>query len=334
MRRIFRALSWLVLALSIVVVALAGYVRRTWDRTWDAPTPDIHASTDPDVIERGEYLVFGPAHCVECHTASVETFERYVATKERPPLAGGMPFAVPPLVTLYPKNLTPDPETGIGRYSDGQIARLLRYSVRADGHASVQPLMPYGSMSDDDLTAIISFLRAQPPVRRHVPDAEWTLTGKVVRSLSPVFEPRTGVQAPKTSPAEQPTLERGEYLARSVGNCEGCHSPRSQVTFQLSGPEFSGGAPMEPRPLPGVDRTMWYQPPNLTPRVGSAIRRFPDRETFVARFQRGGRKHEASPMAWDSFGKMTTEDAGALFEYFMSLPAAGAASPDDPTVRQ
>jgi mono/diheme cytochrome c family protein len=334
MRRAFRALRWLAVSLTIVAVVLAAYVWRTWDRTWDVPTPDIHASADPDVIKRGEYLVFGPAHCVECHTASAETFERYVDTGVRPPLAGGMPFAVPPLGTLYPKNLTPDPETGIGRYSDGQIARLLRYSVLANGHASVQPLMPYGSMSDDDLTAIISFLRAQPPVRHMVRNAEWTLAGKVVKSLSPVFKPRTDIRAPKTSPAEQPTRERGEYLARSVGNCGGCHSPRSQMTFQLSGPEFSGGTPMEPRPLPDVDRAMWFVPPNLTPLEGSAIRRFPDRETFVARFQRGGRKHEASPMAWDSFAKMTTADAGALFEYFMSLPAAGAASPDDTTVRQ
>lgn len=334
MAKVFRALSWLALALSVVAVALAGYVWRTWDRTWDAPTPDIHASADPDVIKRGEYLVFGPAHCVECHTASAETFEHYVETGERPPLAGGMPFAVPPLGTLYPKNLTPDPETGIGRYSDRQIARLLRYSVRSDGRASVQPLMPYASLSDDDVTAIISFLRAQPPVRHQVPDAEWTLAGKVVKSLSPVFKPRTGVQAPKTAPAEQPTRERGEYLAHSVGNCGGCHSPRSQLTFQLRGPEFSGGVPIEPRPLTEADRTLWFAPPNLTPLEGSAIRRFPDRETFVARFQRGGRKHVASPMPWDSFARMTSEDAGALFEYFMSQPAVGAASPDDPTVRQ
>ena len=332
-RRMLRLLGWFAVALSVAAVALGGYVWRTWNRTWDVPITEIHASTDPDVIKRGEYLVFGPAHCVECHTSSADTFERYVDTGQRPPLAGGMPLTLPPLGTLYSRNLTPDSETGIGRYSDGQIARVLRHGVLPDGRATMQPLMPYATMSDDDVTAIVSFLRAQPPVRHEVPGAQWTLAGKVVKSLSPDLKPHPGPPAPKRAPAQQATRERGEYLARSVGNCGGCHSPRSERTFQLNGPEFSGGLPMEPRPLPGVDRTLWFAPPNLTPLEGSAIRRFPDRETFVARVQKGGRKHVASPMAWDSFGKMTTEDAGALFEYFMSLPAAGVASPDDPTVK-
>jgi hypothetical protein len=123
-----------------------------------------------------------------------------------------------------------------------------------------------------------------------------------------------------------------EYLARSVGNCSGCHSPMNQLTFQLTGPEFSGGTPIGPRAIPGVDPTRWFVPPNLTPRDGSAIRRFPDRETFVARVQKGGRKYPASPMPWDCFSRMTADDAGALYEFFRSLPPAGEPSPDDPRV--
>jgi len=125
----------------------------------------------------------------------------------------------------------------------------------------------------------------------------------------------------------------GQYLARSVGNCSGCHSPLNQLTFSLNGPEYSGGVALEPQAFSGVDPTVWFEPPNLTSLKGSALDRFPDRETFVARFQRGGRKHQYSPMPWELMGRMTSADAGALSEFLHSLPAAGKPSPQEPTVK-
>src|SRR4029450_867266 len=171
-----------ILAALVVMVgsAIAVYVFRTWDRKWDAPLPDIHASTDPDVIRRGEYLVRGPAHCAECHTPK-DQFREGADSSRYPPLSGGRAFAADPLGVIYSENLTPDPETGIGRYSDAQIARMLRWSVRPDGKASVQLLMPFANLSDGDLTAIISYLRAQPAVRNAVPANQFTLIGKVVK---------------------------------------------------------------------------------------------------------------------------------------------------------
>jgi mono/diheme cytochrome c family protein len=335
MRLALRILKWIGLILTAAVLVLATHVYRTWDRVWDAPLPEVHASTDPAVIARGEYLAFGPAHCVECHTASSEVFERYADTGERPPLSGGFAFPAPPLGTIYSKNITPDPDTGIGRYSDGQIARMLRYAVKPDGRASIRPLMEYADMSDNDVAAIISFLRSQQPVRHVVPNAEWSLVGKIIKSLAPAFRPRTPdlVHAQKASPPPATTRERGEYLVRGVGNCSGCHSPLDQLTFSLNGPEFSGGAAIEPRGIPGVDHAMWFQPPNLTPLAGSALLRFPDRETFVARFQKGGRKYRGSPMPWDCYRNISAEDAGAVYEFLHSLPAAGQPSPQEPTVR-
>jgi mono/diheme cytochrome c family protein len=326
--------KWLGLAVALAVLVLAVYVFRTWDRTWDVPLLDLHASTDPAIVAHGEYLVYGPAHCVECHSESNEAFERYAATGERPALMGGFRFAAPPLGVIYSRNLTPDPETGIGRYSDGQIARMLRYAVRPDGKASIRPLMEFGDMSDDDIVAILSYLRTQPPVRHVVADAEWSLIGKVMKSLMVPFKPRTEVRAAKTSPPSQPTATRREYLARGVGNCSGCHSPLNQLTLALEGPEFSGGQPMEPRNISGVDQKLWFKPPNITPLNGSALNRFPDRETFVARFQKGGRRFEGSPMPWNCFARMTAEDAGALYEFLKSLPASGHPAADEPTVKQ
>lgn len=333
MRILLKILKWLGLALVGGVVVLSLHVWRTWDRVYDVPLLDLRASSDPAVTARGEYLVFGPAHCVECHTASSEVFEKYVETGERPALAGGYRFPAPPLGAIYSQNITPDPETGIGRYSDGQIARMLRYAVKPNGRASIRPLMEYADMSDDDLVAIVSYLRTMKPVRNVVPDNEWTLIGKAIKSLAPAFKPRTEVHALKSAPASAPTRERGEYMARAVGNCNGCHSPLDQLTFSLNGPEFSGGVPLEPRVVSNVDRSLWYAPPNLTPLAGSALKRFPDRETFVARFQKGGRKYLASPMPWDCFSRMSADDAGALYEFFNALTPAGEPSPQEPTVK-
>jgi len=198
---------------------------------------------------------------------------------------------------------------------------MMRWAILPDGRATVEPLMPFGNMSEDDLTAIMSYLRAQKPVHNVVPPNQWTMMGKVVKSLSSVFKPRPSINPPLAAPAQTATKERGEYLARSVSNCVGCHTPRDQTTFAAIGPEFSGGMEMEPIPLAGADLKVWFRTPNLTPMKGSGLLQFPDRETFVARFQRGGRHHAGSVMPWEPFARMSTEDLGALYEFLHTLPA-------------
>ena len=320
--RVVRIVGIVAAVLGLAAVGLAIHVARTWDRSWDAPLPDLHASTDPEIIKRGEYFVFGPSHCVECHVGSYDQYERAMTTGERPPLSGGLRMAAAPLGAIYSKNLTPDVETGIGGYSDGQIARMMRYAVRPNGRASVQPLMPFENLSDEDVVAILSYLRAQPPVRNVVPPNEWTLVGKIVKSLAPTFKPRAGIHPPAQSPPSAPTAERGEYLARYVANCTGCHSPRNQLTFDLNGPEFSGGVEMEPILISNADPRVWFVPPNLTPHAKSALTRFPDRATFVARFKKGGRQHAGSPMPWEAFARMSDDDLGALYEFLKRQPAS------------
>jgi len=322
-RLIIRALQLFFLLVAVLASALTIYVWRTWDRVYDYPVPEVRASVDPAVIARGEYLVYGPSHCVECHASSFEEFQK-VLTGEKVPLQGGTKFEAPPLGAIYSKNLTPDPETGIGRYTDGEIARMMRYNVRPNGRASVGPMMPFHNMSDEDMIAIISFLRLQRAVRHQVPDNEWTIAGKIIRSLSSSFKPRDPavVHPPKTAPEEKPTKERGEYLARYVANCVGCHTPLHDTTFEPIGPDFSGGEEFEPMPLPGADRQTWFRTPNITPRQGSALMKFPDRATFVARFKVGGRQHPGTPMPWESYSRMSSDDVGALYEFLRSLPPA------------
>jgi mono/diheme cytochrome c family protein len=325
---IIRALQLFLLLVFILASAFTIFVWSTWDRAYDQyPVPDVRVSNDRAVIARGEYLVYGPAHCVECHSKSFEEFQK-VINHEKVPLQGGTRFEAPPLGAIYSKNLTPDPETGIGRYTDGQIARMMRYNVRPNGRASVAPMMPFHNMSDEDMIAIISFLRSQPPVRNQVPENEWTIPGKIIRSISSSFKPRDvdTVRPPKVAPEENPTKERGEYLARYVANCVGCHTPLHDTTFEPIGPDFSGGEEFEPMPLPGVDMQTWFRTPNITPQQGSALMKFPDRATFVARFRVGGRQHPGTPMPWEAYARMSPEDAGAIYEFLRSLPPSNGAT--------
>jgi mono/diheme cytochrome c family protein len=322
-----------VFSVIIIGAVLALYVWRTWDKVWNVPSPIIHASTDPAVIARGEYLVYGPAHCVECHTGSFADLLK-IGEGQKVALKGGTRFAAPPLGAIYSKNLTPDPQTGIGRYTDGQIARMMRFSVRPDGRASVQPLMPFHNMSDEDMVAIISYLRAQPPVRNQVPRDEWTTIGKVIRSLSATFKPREpeNVTPPARTPPEA-TKERGEYLARYVANCVGCHTKRDDMTFVATAPDFAGGEEMEPANLPGAERDVHFVTPNITPAPGSGLTKFPDRATFIARFKNGGRHHAGSPMPWEAFARMSESDIAALYDFLHSLPAE-AGPTGEPTFRK
>jgi mono/diheme cytochrome c family protein len=193
--------------------------------------------------------------------------------------------------------------------------------------------MPYGDMSDDDIVAIISYLRTLPPVRRDVRGNEWTLLGKVLKSIVPAAKPRLDVHPPRISPQQEMTAARGEYLANSVADCGGCHTPFNELTGATTGPAFSGGNALDPARFPDVDATIKFRPPNITPLAGSALTKFPDRATFIARFKNGGRKFQGSPMPWEAFAQMTPEDVGALYEYLMTVPPAGTPAPEDPTFK-
>ena len=80
-----------VVALLAVVLICIALLR--WQRTFDAPLPEIHASSDPKVIAQGRYIAYGPGHCVGCHTD--RTQRQAVAAGEQPPLTGGLEFKLP-----------------------------------------------------------------------------------------------------------------------------------------------------------------------------------------------------------------------------------------------
>jgi len=295
-----KILKWTGITLVALVAIVVATVAARWDRTFDVPTPELKSSSDPTVIARGRYLAFGPAHCSDCH-AGLES-RAVLAQGGTPPLSGGMVFDIPPGVIRVP-NITPDRATGIGKFTDGQIARMIRYGVRHDGRAAL-PFMEFNNMNDSDIVAVLSFLRSQAPASHAVEPTNLNWMGKAVTAF--MLEPLT--------PAATPVANRGEYIVDALANCAGCHTQRSMVSGAFTGPRLRGGIPMES----SVNAAIKLTPPDLTGNPGGRTAMWTEDE-FVARFH-AGERIPGSPMPWQAFGRMSEEDVRSIYRYLKSVP--------------
>ncbi len=307
MKTFLRILKWTAIVLVLVIGGFFAFVFSQQDKVYEAPLPDLHASTDSAVIARGKYLVWGPAHCAGCH--SPESNLPRVMAGEEMPLEGGFVWNLPP-GKLYSPNITPD-ETGIGKMSDQQIARALRYGVGHDGRALLD-LMPFHNTSDEDLVAIISYLRTQPAVKKEVPKNEWNMLGKIIYALA--IKPVGPEGEPLKTVTPDTTAVYGEYLANYVANCRGCHTNRDLKTGAYIGEYYSGGFAMPSAMVPGVICVT----PNLTPDPETGKMTGWSQEKFIERI-RSGRVIPGSEMPWEMFGTMTDNDLKAIYAYLQTL---------------
>ncbi len=306
-KRIRKILKWTALVLLIIVSGLSAYIFANQHKQFDAPYPDIHASADSLVIERGRSLVFGAAHCANCHTPMGT--EDKVNSGIVVPLSGGRIFDLP-IGQLISPNLTPD-ETGIGRMTDQQIARALRYGVRANGEALFN-LMPFHHTSDADLQAIISFLRSQPAVRNEVPANKMNFLGKIVKAL--LLKPAGPTESVPKFVRPDTTVEYGRYLANSIANCRGCHTERDLMTGAFTGPDYGGGLKFDVSTDSGKYS---LSTPNLTPHATGRIAGW-SQEQFIKRFRQGVLVPE-SHMPWGPFGRMSDNELKAIYKFLQTV---------------
>lgn len=307
-----RIIKWIFIVLLLVAVGFVMTVLVRSNRTFDAPYPDIHASKDSAVLARGKYIVYGLAHCAECHS-SLENFVK-VEAGEEVPLAGGFNFILP-IGVIHSPNITSDEETGIGKLKDEEIARALRYGVRHDGKALLD-FMPFYHLSDADLTAVVSYLRTMPPVKNVVPAHEWNFLGKAVNAF--MIKPM-GDGKVEEAPAADTTVAYGKYIAENVANCRGCHTKRNMMNGDYIGAYYSGGHQMElATPEGSFVKDAHITTPNLTPDVETGRMAAWSQEQFVSRF-RQGRLILGSPMPWGPFSRMTEMELKAIYKYLRTL---------------
>ncbi len=312
MKLVLKILLGLVLLLVVIVAGAYAYLEATWNKDYaDSPRPAISAVRDSAVIARGEYLATAVAHCAICHQ-SLTDMSRRSGIELGTDFAGGHIWDIPMFGRFVAANLTPDEETGIGKLSDGDLARIVRSGVGRDG--KIVPFMSFavGPMADEDLVAVVSYLRTLKPVKKAAPPEKPGLFCKlVVKGLAPKTEP-----PPQLVREGGISLERGRYLANGPAACFSCHSEADPMHgFVITGPRFQGSGQPEPD---GVDPAFEMVVPNLTPDPETGHITNWDEDTFVGRFKKGV-VYKGTKMPWESYARMTEDDIRSIYRYIRSL---------------
>ncbi len=319
----FKRILLTILALVILVPA-GGLAYLYLRKPATAQPSDIKVSMAPERIARGKYLFEGIADCDGCHS------QRDFTRIDGPivPAGRGRGNVMSELVTGLPgrvvaSNITPDPETGIGQWTDGEKIRAIREGIGRDGRA-LFPMMNYEGfrhMSDEDVQSVVAYLNSLAPVRHPQPPTKLDFPVNLLIKSAP--QPTPSVPAP--NPSDR--LKYGEYLV-TIGGCMACHTP-SDKGAPVAGKEFAGGEKFE-APAYGTVYSA-----NITPDLETGIGKWSE-EFFVKKFydyreyaENGSPKvtgpEQFTVMPWLAFSRLTREDLGAIYTYLRTVkPLANA----------
>jgi len=308
MKRIGR---WLLLSLGALAILLLIAITLTigWRPFLgpkSRPLTERSFERTPQRLERGRYIATALSGCLYCHTP------HDWAAPDTPLLPGKEgageiePYADLPGRVVAP-NLTPDVETGAGRWTDDQFARAIREGIGHDGR-TLFPLMPYAryrEMSDEDLASVVVYLRSLPAVHNQLPRTEIIFPVKYLIRNAP---------QPLTSPVPQPIspdpVLRGAYLVNLAG-CVDCHTPQAKGQ-SVPGMQFAGGFRF---PGPWGDVTT----ANITPDPSGIS--YYDEALFLAVMRTGqvkARKLNAI-MPVSFYRRLTDDDLKAMFAYLRTV---------------
>ena len=252
-------------------------------------------------LERGTYLMKSVVACGNCHTPKGPGGE--VPGME---LAGGFKIT-DEMFVANASNITPDPETGIGKWTDAQIITAIRDGKRPDG-SIIGPPMPMGMyrrMSDADVKAIVAYLRQVKPVQNVVPKSEYRMP--LPASYGP---PVTSV--PDVSRNDK--LHYGGYLAGPLGHCMECHTKLEKGVPDLEHRAGAGGNKFEGPFGVSVSR-------NITPDPAHGIGKWTlaDFKKTLSTGMRPDGERLKPPMGFGYYKNISDEDFEAMWTYLRSL---------------
>ncbi len=256
------------------------------------------------LLERGRYLVEGPAACGNCHTPKGPDGMPIPGRN----LAGNQVVENSPAFKAVGANLTPDTETGIGTWSDAQIIRAIREGLLPDG-SLIGPPMPIGlyrHMSDADVTAIVAYLRTVPAVSNKAEKSVWHIP------LPPNYGPPV---AHVSAPDPSDKVAYGAYLAGPIGHCVECHSPLGPKGRDFS--KVGAGGQVFEGPWGTVVAA------NITSSKTVGLGDWTDAQ--IERAVREGVAFDGrkliGPMGFAWYKNMSATDMAALIAYLRTLPA-------------
>lgn len=302
------------------------------------PVSEAPIERTPERLARGSYIVNQVSWCGGCHTSRANGNTLLDPERTDAFLGGGNTFVDRSMGTVCIPNLTPDPDTGLGRWKDDEILRALRDGVAADGHFLL-PLMPYTAfqhLSDEDARAVVAYLRSIPPHQQPQPcfANKVPFVQKILFTVIGVqmHEPVMNVAMPDRSDK----LATGRYLAH-IAACSECHSLTDKGPRPETDPLYLAGSEL-PFEDPGLGATY---PRNLTPDRDTGLGNYA--AAAIKQALRTGRrldgKRMAPPMAVviPHVSGLTDEDLDALVAYLQSIPPARHKIPDRnlaPALRQ
>jgi mono/diheme cytochrome c family protein len=263
-----------------------------------------------DALARGKYLTEA-ADCEACHTI-----------EGGKPFAGGRPFDTE-YGTIYSPNITPDPETGIGSWSDADFLKAMHEGIGKDGK-NLYPAFPYAAythLTDEDVLAIKAYVFSLQPQKSTAP-ANTLRSPYNNRGLmaiwSKLYNPNERF---KPIADHSPSWNRGAYLAEGLGHCGDCHTPRTALQALDNRHKFAGGM------------AEGWRAYNLSSDKASGIGAWSqqDMEQYLKTGHTQNRGSAFGPMAQAvhlSFQKLTPSDVSAIVEYVRSVPPVS--TPDLP----
>lgn len=267
----------------------------------------LWAAEREELVERGEKL-FAIGGCGNCHTA-----------EEGPTLAGGDPLKTP-FGTFYPPNITPDPETGIGKWSEEDFIRALREGLSPEGqpYYPAFPFTSYTRMNVQDIRALKAYLETLPAVGRKPRDHELRFPFNLRLGLWVwrwlFFRPERF----RPDPFRSEQWNRGAYLVEAVGHCGECHTPRNFLGALDRDRAYSGAVLGE------------IKAPNITPDPEYGIGEW-SKAQLLDFFQTGMKPDgdtasgEMAKVIRNGTAKLPEEDLRAIIEYLKSLPPIASA---------
>jgi mono/diheme cytochrome c family protein len=215
---------------ALLVSGAATALAITWRPAISAIDPPAPQSFDPELVKRGRELA-AIGNCSDCHTV-----------RGGRSFAGGLPVPTP-FGTIFSSNITPDAETGIGRWPEAAFRRAMRSGVDRDGQ-HLYPTFPYDhftNVSDDDDRALYAYLMTREPV--HAPAREnqlsFPLDQRFVIAGWKLLFLRRGIYQPDA--AQSAEWNRGAYLVEGLAHCGACHTPRNALGAERLSAQFSGG---------------------------------------------------------------------------------------------
>jgi mono/diheme cytochrome c family protein len=302
--------------LAVVFVFGLGFAYLYFGSPATAPPSSVKVERSAERLARGRYLYHHVAVCGDCH--SQRDYTRFGG----PFVEGGegIGFSFPQELglpgTVVAPNITSDKESGLGDWTDGEVIRAIREGLSRDGKA-LFPMMPYSEfrhMSDEDVYALVAYLRTLPPAKNVLPRSQINFpVSMFIKSV-----PKPAGHVPPVDRNNQ--LKYGEYLTR-LGGCGGCHTPMDKGE-PLPGKWMAGGEIFR-TPMGTVVSA------NITPDKDTGIGKWSEQDFLNKSYQYRKYVETGSPkigpesftlMPWLPFCQLPEEDLKAIFAFLKTQP--------------